>query len=243
MGFTSLSHSIWGGVTLRAQDGTISLHSYTSIMTIYVHDTTLQPVHTRNTHQANNVSSVHKEYHTQNKVHSLKSPSQSPFFPCMSTLHISPQPMRRVSWSDSTLVVQHTYPKYTYDDYDDMQEVKEGQGEEEGSSVADGGGGQVLELPVHPMLQTTKANRDMYSTQPSTPQSTNLHNYKPSIIASYGSLLEDHLNDKGYLSGTGDSKEAASSVPTSAAKGANDEDKSDQPANNAYSAEVAALIW
>eukprot|EP00731_Ephydatia_muelleri_P023808 Em0016g79a len=91
--------------------------------------------------------------------------------------------------------------------------------------------------------KTTKANRDMYSTQPSTPQSTNLHNYKPSIIASYGSLLEDHLNDKGYLSGTGDSKEAASSVPTSAAKGANDEDKSDQPANNAYSAEVAALIW
>lgn len=153
--------------------------------------------------------------------------------------------IRRVSWSDSTLVVHHEYPKYTYDDYDDMQEAKEINEEQEGE--APDGGGQVLELPVHPMLQTTKANRDPYSAPPktaaSTPQSPSIFNNKLSIMASYGSLLESHLNDKGYLAGAeGDAKNNA--TPTTAPPAAKEsKDNSEQPDASAYSTDVAALIW
>ena len=120
------------------------------------------------------------------------------------------------------------------------------QGGKDGEEEAESGGGQVLDLPVHPLLQTTNANRDLYSAQSkasgvSTSQSKGLHNYKPSIIASYGSFLEDHMSDKAYLSGNENSKQAGSSAL--AAKEANEEDNSDQPASNAYSADVAALIW
>ena len=136
-------------------------------------------------------------------------------------------------------MVQHTYPKYTYDDYDETEGIKEE--DQEGSNETDGGG-QVLALPVHPMLQTNKANRDLYSAQPmGSPQSTSLHNYKPSVIASYGSLLGDHMNDKGYLSSTeGDTKEPSAGVPSQTVT--ENDDKSDQ-ASSAYSADVAALIW
>ena len=139
--------------------------------------------------------------------------------------------------------MQHSYPKYTYDDYDENEgAIKEEEGgDKEGT---DGGGGQVLELPVHPMLQTTRTNRDLYSTplkSVGSPQSSNLHNYKPSIIASYGPLLEDNLNHKGYLSGTEeDTKESVPKVPTSTTVEV--EDKVDQP-SAAYSTEIAALIW
>ena len=49
------------------------------------------------------------------------------------------------------------------------------------------------------------------------------------------------MSDKAYLSGNENSKQAGSSAL--AAKEANEEDNSDQPASNAYSADVAALIW
>ena len=108
-----------------------------------------------------------------------------------------------MAFSETDLTVEHYYPKYDYSDYEEIQEgeisatisfsfwkskeaVEAAEAEEESG----------LAQRLHPSLRSPEPDPDTYRYSPSrdstsssssSPSSSRtLHNYKPSILASYG---------------------------------------------------------
>lgn len=87
------------------------------------------------------------------------------------------QNLRRVSWSDSNLVMQHTYPKYDYSDYDDLEQ-------KEPSSMDN----SIFSHRLHPSLRqvndSSSADPYISSFSPSGyMQGGSLGNFVPSSLA------------------------------------------------------------
>ena len=123
------------------------------------------------------------------------------------------QGLRKVSFSDSDLEMQHVYPKYDYSDYEDIDHDKEevGWSETDGGETNENSG---LAHKLHPSLRPTETNStDFYGysspspTKPdsyrySSPSSSNkhspldndLHHYTPSALSGYGDELQRHLS-------------------------------------------------
>lgn len=76
-----------------------------------------------------------------------------------------PNRRRRVSWNEDQMHTEHTYPKYDYRDYDELNEEVEN--ETTDSSV--------FSHPIHPSLGGNRTSRN----------SDNLSNYKPNMVSSY----------------------------------------------------------
>ena len=108
-----------------------------------------------------------------------------------------------MAFSETDLTVEHYYPKYDYSDYEEIQEgeisatisfsfwkskeaVEAAEAEEESG----------LAQRLHPSLRSPETDPDTYRYSPSrdstsssttSPSSSQtLHNYKPSILSSYG---------------------------------------------------------
>ena len=76
------------------------------------------------------------------------------------------QGLRRVSFSDTQLTVEHSYPKYSYHDYDEVQEEAAEEGAHKGPRKHKEEG---LSQRLHPSLQVKDS--DPYSF--SSPSKTN----------------------------------------------------------------------
>jgi len=72
-----------------------------------------------------------------------------------------------VSWNEDQIITEHTYPKYDYTDYDDLNEEAENESKEE----------PVFSHPIHPSLG--------FSGRGSRTSSDDLSNYKPHVLSSY----------------------------------------------------------
>ena len=145
-----------------------------------------------------------------------------------------------MSFSDSSLTEEHFYPKYSYHDYDEVNES-----EEANSLSTDGGSNSGLSQRLHPSLRPiNETDSDMYRYSPS--KTGSLGQYTPSIMGSYN--YNDMLQNLNSLSTQG-SKE--SSPP----KNPEPEPIPEEPeysspvndvANDFYShlsADTGALLW
>ena len=115
-----------------------------------------------------------------------------------------------MAFSDTELITEHHYPKYDYSDYENSQEDDVSAGfsfsfwkskvevEEDEQSG--------LSHRLHPSLRSPEPDPDTYRYSPSrdsvspvssppppvaaSSSSSSLHNYKPSILSSYGDSLQ-----------------------------------------------------
>ena len=115
------------------------------------------------------------------------------------------QGLRRVSFSDSQLTIEHFYPKYTYHDYDDINSDEDNvsnPGITHSTTVNSG-----LSHKLHPSLRSTNENdSDVYRYSPSkaSPMKPSSHSslgaYTPSILSGYNGMLQNHISGSGYNS-------------------------------------------
>lgn len=126
--------------------------------------------------------------------------------------------MRRVSFSDSQLTVEHTYPKYDYSDYDGVNSEGE----------TDSG----LAQKIHPSLR----HGDDFGRYGSP--SGSLSGWTPSLTG-YGDLLLQQLSGNFNSPPTSPVKKSSSPQKTS-------DSSSDDQANDFYAnlnSDTAALLW
>ena len=115
-----------------------------------------------------------------------------------------------MAFSDTELITEHQYPKYDYSDYENIQEDNVSAGfsfsfwkskvEVEEDDEQSG-----LSHRLHPSLRSPEPDPDTYRYSPSrdsvspvssppppaaASSSSSLHNYKPSILSSYGDSLQ-----------------------------------------------------
>lgn len=129
------------------------------------------------------------------------------------------QSLRRVAFSETDLTVEHYYPKYDYGDYEDIQDNEVTTGfsfsfwkSKIAVEATDSREENGLSQRLHPSLRSPEPDPDTYRyspsrdatssstssppppdhTSPST-TTTTLHNYKPSILSSYGLEERDSL--------------------------------------------------
>lgn len=94
--------------------------------------------------------------------------------------------MRRVSWSETHFVLEHTYPKYDYSDYEEIQQETNGD-----CATVSSGENLGLSHRVHPSLRPANET-DPYSygfTSPTPTKNTaagsSLGSFVPKTLSSY----------------------------------------------------------
>ena len=135
------------------------------------------------------------------------------------------QPLGRVAFSETDLTVEHYYPKYDYSDYEEIQNDEVSTGfsfsfwkskiEVEATDADEQNG---LSQRLHPSLRSPESDPDNYRYSPSrdsapagqTPPlsgssspavkttTLTLHNYKPTILSSYGEKLGEESLQQSY---------------------------------------------
>lgn len=149
------------------------------------------------------------------------------------------QGLRRVSFSDTQLSIQHVYPKYDYKDYDEAQsdDGNESQGYFEEST--DGNSG--LSHRLHPSLRSGETGSQFYRYNASpikdNQSGNSLHQYTPSILSGFGSELQQHLS--GLSSST--RNETKFSPEPSDQMPAGDDQTNDIYTN--LNSDTAAMLW
>lgn len=115
------------------------------------------------------------------------------------------QTLRRVSFSETELFKEHTYPLYDYNDYEMIQEEEDTptrtsfamsvSDEEAGGSDNEAG----LSQRLHPSLRSPEPDMDKYRYSPSQDRvsspTSGLHSYRPSVLSNYGDSLHQHIHD------------------------------------------------
>lgn len=109
-----------------------------------------------------------------------------------------------MSFSETELFKEHTYPLYDYNDYEIIQEEDTPTGtsfsmnasdEEAGGSDSEAG----LSQRLHPSLRSQEPDMDKYRYSPSQDRvsspTSSLHSYKPSILSNYSDSLHQHIHD------------------------------------------------
>lgn len=156
--------------------------------------------------------------------------------------------LRRVSFSDSMLHVEHVYPKYDYSDYEEVQILEESDGGlERNDSFSKGIGNSGLSQKLHPFLRPSDSvSADPYHYNPSpiknqtSPPATDIHRYTPRLLSNFGDALEQHLSGNYWTSSP--LKETRDNVSES-------EDIMPAPEDQAsdfyatLNSDVAALLW
>jgi len=141
------------------------------------------------------------------------------------------QHMRRVSWSDTNLTEEHFYPKYSYEDYDDINSDKEDNSDNE------------LSQPIHPSMRATnETDSDMYRYSPG--RASSLGSYTPSIMSNFNSNMASHLS--GFSPRAANSTAKKPPTPVQEEPVYNNNANNNDPANDFYSnltTDTAALLW
>lgn len=148
--------------------------------------------------------------------------------------------LRRVSFSDSQLTVEHVYPKYNYDDY--VEDDGHDKDKTDGPSNNSG-----LSQRLHPSLRSPHdTSTDPYnlsgytSPSPTKPSEKKIGLYSPSILSSFGDIVQPNFSDN-----SSPSRSVASLPPKLAAV---EESPSPSPTttHDYYSnlnQDTAALLW
>ena len=140
------------------------------------------------------------------------------------------QKLRRVSFSDSALTEEHFYPKYIYQDYDEVNE--ESEGTDNGSNSNNNSG---LSQRIHPSLLSSNET-DRYSPSKISPMKpSSLGQYTPSIMSNYSDMMT-----------TSYSYNSNKSTPSKEEKPMYNGGPVNDSANDFYSGlntDTAALLW